>query len=152
MSERCKLISPRLHLATTASAQILNATSCCSVFDEQATTAHNILQDAAKTRSTVSSVRCIASQKIAKSGNWELTSSAKGATSNSSLNLALVDGEVTFENTPFSFTMICRKYSVKSVRTITQHVMVIWHGSAGKLSAFRLALRMRLQIKRHRLY
>ena len=37
----------------------------------------------------------------------KLTNSAKGATSNSSLSLALVEGDVTFENTPFSLTMIC---------------------------------------------
>lgn len=38
-----------------------------------------------------------------------LTRRARGATSNRSLSLALVEGDVTLEKTPFSFTMICRK-------------------------------------------
>ena len=36
-----------------------------------------------------------------------LTRSARGATSNRMRSLALVEGDVTLVNTPFSFTMIC---------------------------------------------
>lgn len=38
-----------------------------------------------------------------------LTRRARGATSKRSLSFALVEGDVTLEKTPFSFTMICRK-------------------------------------------
>lgn len=55
-------------------------------------------------------------------GNRRLTSRAKGATSNSSLSLAFVDGEVTLENTPFSFTMIYSKQQVRVAQCLYHSV------------------------------